>query len=425
MMQIQRCCKRFWHSATIIVDERMQQAGIKVWALKCAQISDLPSNQHGNFNRQQVGVWGLNLKHVAGNWRVSSIDCASISSSPRKKAVAMDYPFNMKQRHTVDTLGSCNGLICVGVFTGKSERDKRNNICIWNPTTREYKRIPIPLNDFCLRDQYENVRRSHRAKYGFGYDRNLEDYKLVRVVGYKQTGSSKIRFYGLGSDSWRNIQTIPYSFDFGSTKCSGFLFNGALHWLGTGEETSSEVVVSFDISSERTMDVPLPEMHVPQPEGIALLKTVGVLGDCLCLTCVFPGLRIDIWVLQNYGARDSWTKQFTINPDVSERVRNLFWWNCWKPISVFQNGEILMDMQQEYSLVLCHPENGRVRKLQVPNISGLCITEIFEESLVSPNYDTYRGRTKNVEKIELIPNKKSRKRRRKNLFFYLHMWLVS
>ncbi|XP_026444580.1 putative F-box protein At3g47150 [Papaver somniferum] len=77
---------------------------------------------------------------------ISSVDYKSISSSSPSelKVVSINYPFEDKEIEGIVTLGSCNGLICFGISTGKGIEAK-NYICIWNPSTGEYKTIKLPV----------------------------------------------------------------------------------------------------------------------------------------------------------------------------------------------------------------------------------------------------------------------------------------
>lgn len=115
--------------------------------------------------------------------------------------------------------------------------------CLWNPSTRENKRIPTFIVPVPI---YSEV-----TKYGFGCDRNHEDYKMVKLDFYDSPLGYDIEVgvYSLRSDSWKTI-TDPPSYVQGSinnTVCGLFL-NGALHWLAAESLTEPrQYIVSFDI----------------------------------------------------------------------------------------------------------------------------------------------------------------------------------
>lgn len=41
-----------------------------------------------------------------------------------------------------------------------------------------------------------------------------------------------------------------------------------------------------------------------------MLMTVGVLEGCLCLLAKVDKVGVEVWVMQDYGVRESWTKRF-------------------------------------------------------------------------------------------------------------------
>ncbi|XP_026409937.1 F-box protein At3g07870-like [Papaver somniferum] len=232
-----------------------------------------------------------------------------------------------KRYQCIDILGYCNGLICLRISSYNGYL-----FYIWNPYTGEYKKIPrVELWEF--RENY-NI-SEWWIRYGFGYDCVRDDYRFVKI------GKYRIQVYTLGSDSWNNTRSIPYYFPgTNSIHDCGVPFNGGLYCLCTKdtEETSTEVIESFDISSENIVDVPLPKT-MPK----SLTRSVGVLRDCLCLLARVSYNDLDVWVMQAYGVRESWTKTFTIGSESDSFYQSFCPWPVW----AFQNGEILMDKSRD------------------------------------------------------------------------------
>ncbi|XP_026409915.1 F-box/kelch-repeat protein At3g06240-like [Papaver somniferum] len=162
-------------------------------------------------------------------------------------------------------------------------------------------------------------------------------------------GSFTVQVYTLGSDSWKSIQLSPIS-------CSilwstpGLFFNGALHWSAS-KSTSEDIVVpsifypsgkkkevviiSFDISNYRLVEVPVSEEIRPLPSQ----NTVGVLNDCFCLVTVDDfWVPTDIWVMQEYGVRESWTKRFSITRSRLESTHLIYFRKL-----PFKNGILMYD----------------------------------------------------------------------------------
>ncbi|XP_026417557.1 F-box/kelch-repeat protein At3g06240-like [Papaver somniferum] len=304
------------------------------------------------------------------------IDYASISSSsPHDGAVLINYPSECENLYFLNYLGSCDGLICSRIFRAARERNcfmATNDIVIMNPLTREYKEFTMPIEGY-----------THA--YGFGYDSNIDDYKLVIISGSE--GCLKTHVYRVKSDSWSSIQgPVNYSFH-GGIKAEGVFFNGALHWLGTRttEEAWSQVIVSFDVSSETMVDMPLPENIVsPTDYWGEIYRNIGVLGDSICVAFIWDSVRIDVWVMQKYGVKESWTKRFT-TPKLPCPSQGLLF---WKPLWCFDNGEILIDDDSE-QLHLYDPTAERVRSVAVCSIiMGNCRVS-YVESISSLNSGKY------------------------------------
>ncbi|XP_026396804.1 F-box/kelch-repeat protein At3g06240-like [Papaver somniferum] len=178
--------------------------------------------------------------------------------------VPMDLPFQ-DLAHSIQLLGSCNGLICVMFQTCMVDELVKVPV-IWNPTTREYKILPNSQTKFTNRSS---------SIYSFGYDGNNDDYKLLKGE-FSRDGSVTLppteeevhvsEVYSLLSDSWRSIRTnmpyhilkyIPYD------TVSGVVVNGLRHWLAgcriLEKELQQESIISFDFSEDK-----FKQMHLPK-----------------------------------------------------------------------------------------------------------------------------------------------------------------
>ncbi|XP_026398653.1 F-box protein CPR1-like [Papaver somniferum] len=120
------------------------------------------------------------------------------------------------------------------------------------------------------------------------------------------------------SDSW-NI--VNYSFCVLCEEVSqyysagkgfhGVFFKEALHWLGSivTEKNSSDVIVTFNMSTETMVDMPLPENGMPPIDFQGeMYSNLGVWGDCICIACIWGSVKIDVWVMHEYGVKKSWNK---------------------------------------------------------------------------------------------------------------------
>ncbi|XP_026377747.1 F-box/kelch-repeat protein At3g06240-like [Papaver somniferum] len=216
---------------------------------------------------------------------------------------------------------------------------KRKNSCLWNFDTNEYKELPKSRN--------KPVDRII-SSYAFGYDYSSGDYKVICL--FSMGDISLVDVYKMGPNSWKSTQVIPYVMD--TQVESGMLVNGFFHWLGHRIDNFSDVIISLDISIER--------FQVLQPPNIHLVKrwlSVGVLKECLCVldNC---GVNVEVWVMQDYGVQESWTRHYTITHEriLYDHTLRLMWSFSSAEVLFVSGGSYLTD------LVLFDPKDGSARK---------------------------------------------------------------
>ncbi|XP_026398454.1 F-box protein CPR1-like [Papaver somniferum] len=258
------------------------------------------------------------------------------TSEECEKGTEIRYPYEFACH--VDIFGSSYGLLCI--LVGDQYFDD-HIICIWNPTTKEYKRVPkSPNNQF----PYDLIIDKHRVIYGFCYDCKIGDFKLIKAVGFVGvTSRCGVQLYNLGSNSWNNTyQFIPYCFQW-YIRRSRITVHGSLHWLGRpGVESMQmqrvpDVIVSFGICEERFHDLTLP----------AAVENDGV-------------------------------------------VKKTATW------SIRWNGEILL-ANYDHSFILYNPRSDRAKKVTIPGIYGSCVAESYVTSLFLPSSCTYVGQDDRIE----------------------------
>ncbi|XP_026446520.1 F-box/kelch-repeat protein At3g06240-like isoform X2 [Papaver somniferum] len=286
--------------------------------------------------------------------------------------------------------GSCNGLVCI---------EPRQSVCIWNPSTKEYKQVPeIPIE--FPSPAAEDAIGGYKTAYGFGFDHTIDDYKLLRIVGFVVGEVSEARVYTLGSNSWRSLGFIPYNFYDGRN--SGLFINGLLYWIATRHGIGSEfsrVIVSFDICDETFHELPLPNNYLTED----FISGLGVWDGKLCVLGAHYEHHhrdhYDVWIMKD----DLWRKHLTITAETGVYYSNL--------IQVFQNGHVLllgfMTEENTDSLHVYDPKLERARNLEICGLPTDFEIETYIGTLVSLNSGTYVGKEQN------IGSQKTRKRRRR------------
>ncbi|XP_075645397.1 F-box/kelch-repeat protein At3g06240-like [Castanea sativa] len=196
-------------------------------------------------------------------------------------------------------VGSCNGLLCFS--------DWFNDVFLWNPSIRKFKKLP----DTCLS-------QLHLAKLGFAHHSQKNDYKVVRISRpfTEPMPPPEAEVYTLCSDSWKRVgiswRPNVVFYKFSCVKPFPFV-SGHLHWMldmkekGGGQEMRYiEMILSFDVNSEKFKELPLPNDHsfkdgkclTSVKEKLALTKFERQPHGMLCC----------IWVMREYGVCESWSK---------------------------------------------------------------------------------------------------------------------
>ncbi|KAL3515783.1 hypothetical protein ACH5RR_022685 [Cinchona calisaya] len=246
-------------------------------------------------------------------------------------------------------VGSCNGLLCLYY-------PLQNAYCVFNPILGEYVVCP------CLATSTAAYTYFHQS--GFGFCPSTGQYKIFRFMCATSVDSLTIltkteiliEMHTLGFESWRKIYDVPCpripgSFD-------PFL-NGCFHWITTSQKPS-DLICSLDLEKECFSLLP-PPCHFSQSyvNKISWI-TVGILGGCLCLCYVYEDNLFEVWVMKDYGVKESWVKDFSIAIDFYSGL-NMEHLN--HPIKFLDNGDLWLVSGN--SLVSFCPRAGTFKDFKV------------------------------------------------------------
>lgn len=149
---------------------------------------------------------------------------------------------------------------------------------------------------------------------GFGYEGNRNDFKVARltyVQGFNVNDKLPpiVEVFSLCTGSWREIRDNPLQrWVTGIPRRNAFV-DGKVYWIAYGMEEEHLIQV-FDISDEAFKEMLLPKVQVTEKarslvvsvyeESIAFFHSKENNGDTRCC----------IWVKEEYGVREPWTKIF-------------------------------------------------------------------------------------------------------------------
>ncbi|XP_057963868.1 F-box protein CPR1 [Malania oleifera] len=340
------------------------------------------------------GKISSNLSLIIKSWYLYIADFDSLSV-----ATEIKHPLN-EVRGGTEAFGSCNGLI--GVCN--SEKD----IALWNPSTGMYQKLAVAAYE--LPGDIEICRYTF---YGFGHDPVSDDYKVVRMIQFASENgdlfSAQVKVFSLKSNSWREIKGFPdyvrymfqpYYYLF-YRRGYGTFAGGALHWVAPAvlESPSTNLIVAFDLKLERFGLVQQPD----RSNGIFQLD-VGVLDGCLCMSCNYQNDYVDVWVMKEYGVRDSWTNLFKIT---QTDVRGFS--GFVMPLAYGKSCDMVLMEVDDGKLVWFDRKRRKSKKVRIEGAPGTFSAEVYVGSLIPlPGGGIDRKKQAAEEKNK---NKNARKKR--------------
>ncbi|XP_065858698.1 F-box protein At3g07870-like [Euphorbia lathyris] len=247
--------------------------------------------------------------------------------------------------HGYKVVNSCNGFLCL------CKPSDNEPLVVCNPVTGEYINLPEVIKGKKI-DGYEDY-----IDCGFGFNPKTNQYKVVRIseqYSYPDydTIGRLAQVHILGTGSWKNIESAPYS---GYMLAFPTYLNGSLHWLcHLGEKLS--LMVSFDCEKECF----LPFSSPPLKDGNRVNVGMGVLGGCLCVCDSSNQSLISVWVMKNYGVEKPWTQVFEIDMTCSD----ILLYGLYQPIKYMNNGAVLMFNYPRSVLIYYDPKKPELKLLE-------------------------------------------------------------
>ncbi|XP_017628711.2 F-box protein At3g07870-like [Gossypium arboreum] len=258
-------------------------------------------------------------------------------------------------------LDSCNGLLCM--------RDARW-IYICNPFTRVYLQLPKLVN--------------YPAQVGhiaFGFHQTTKQYKVIQVVYLRQQVllggrinvatstlvQSQVHVLTIGDPSWRHIGTLPYDLARPIPKA---LVNGRLHWLSKpNNDNTASIFISFDLETEQFQEMAKPDCCGSN----RCFHHLMVLRGFLSAGAYHDNDELEVWVMKEYGIKESWIKEFTIGNHLPPTLQqnDLLHFNMAKArfpnssvrvLCILRNDEILLEYLNRV-VVVFDPRHGTFKEL--------------------------------------------------------------
>jgi F-box interacting protein len=272
-------------------------------------------------------------------------------------------------------VASCNGLLCLYQHAGK--------IHLWNPATSEviksFPRLPDWQFDKGARMKFGAI----LITVGFGFDRRSNDFKVLRICNVvrnnrsyicgdlrtdhgKQTTNRQVEVYSLSTRRWRLLDlSVPFDelcirgpldgrINFPTTASDGVFFWWVVPTEHFGKRYGNEEIVAFDFSDELFRTTPLPDgahfSHYSKVNFTVLNGSVAIMG---CPQSERKrkrnhkrreklGQSLVIWVLFEFGVKESWTKLINIPVLLNHPEKPLGLWRDRGLIIQNEKGQLVL-----------------------------------------------------------------------------------
>lgn len=277
--------------------------------------------------------------------------CLVINPDKMNVIEKMELPICTRNMN-VEIVNSCNGVLCL---TECYPNAFGHVVYLWNISIRKFK--TLGNSELVLRNSIVFKRVT-----GFGYDYKTDDYKVVRILYFKEDVAPEVEVYSLKMGSWRRVG-VNVDFIAHCSSAAVPFVNGALHWmaqpyrlgkLGKYMFPVNDFIMAFDIVDEvfRKMALPLncSKLDVCVMDFKELLSLYVPVRST---DQMFEGCYI--WVMSEYGVTKSWSKLFSVNVLAPITVR---------PLGLTKNEKLVL-VKDEEQLVSLDVRNLQAQDLEL------------------------------------------------------------
>ncbi|XP_074319041.1 F-box protein CPR1-like [Silene latifolia] len=219
-------------------------------------------------------------------------------------------PFD-KVNHALNNIPHCPPVYISGSVHGVLllVDSPKQTLCLFNPSNKTQRLVPPAPSQKPACDDFENL-----EVFGFGYDSVTDDYKVVRLVEWFDSGSGLCRetsVYSMRNDSWESVNdetSVSYTLE----EINAVAVDEVLYFVVISTDYKS-VMKCFDLRTSTFSLVDFPELDSDSGKTMSLRSLCG----CLCLLVSYHKHRVgldfeflyaDVWEMNDY----KWVKLFSI-----------------------------------------------------------------------------------------------------------------
>ncbi|GAU30644.1 hypothetical protein TSUD_224000 [Trifolium subterraneum] len=286
---------------------------------------------------------------------------------------------NVDVKPRYDSFGivnSCNGLFCLCCPS------EGYPLVICNPVTGEFIRLPK------VTYSPNRISRLDHVGFGFGFEPKTNEYKViyiwrkyVRRAYHRMFERMILEINTLGMPSWRNVEVDPQISN-SRLKYSTYL-NGMIHWIRF--EGQNRSILCFCLESERFQSFPSPPHVFTYDDKISPIECISM-GESrgLLYICDTSFHDVTMWVMNEYGIGESWTKIYHIDTLINSLgTPGCRYGLCW-PLKHFEDGASIVLYHSRNCLIYYEPEKYGFKVFRIHGTDSILVQIIrHTPSLIS------------------------------------------
>ncbi|GAB2280539.1 hypothetical protein Dimus_015165 [Dionaea muscipula] len=244
----------------------------------------------------------------------------------------------------IDFSDPCHGIFCVILTIYRRE----TAFLLWNPAIREIEPLPFPLPP-PVPDQQEDHLKFSVHSFGFGYDPEINDYKVFVIFRPNLDSCGldwPVEVYNLREGYWKFLPPNSFYESMRPSFVGPLLMtlNGNMcNWFKSCVELS---LISFDFSNQIFLQTSVPECCKQTVLYPKLLQSNKLDSKPRIMCCRYYSdcpdnmHDIEIWQLVEYGSSGCWIKQIVI--EFPAYYDSAFRYYSQSPLGYWQDEKILI-----------------------------------------------------------------------------------
>ncbi|XP_071693820.1 F-box/kelch-repeat protein At3g06240-like [Rutidosis leptorrhynchoides] len=313
----------------------------------------------------------INQNHIIFISPDLSLNSLPLNHHQQQLLSASPTNLNLKSPHDLNLFtfhGSCNGLVLASFNDLISDRTD-HTLVVFNPTTKQL--VTLPVSGFEMVDNLLEI----DITYGFGYDSVNDDYKVVTVSYFHfnyliPPDCMSVHVYSLKTNTWKPVTDSPYDHSYGKS-VPGVLVNGFVHWFANKDDL--QVIVAFNLADDKFNEVALPDVSIGSRIGSKICCRLVDFGGKLGIFFEVGGM---IWLMNEYGVKESWTKIILHGFNDVNVVESI----------LYDNGKMLLFTRDQ--MWMYDVEEGKsCRLVDTRDLKDFKVCGTYVESLVSPKFN--------------------------------------